>query len=113
MSCKQLQRRGFSPNPDKIKSKGSHRLPGAILARRARKEWPCVAEDCDLPAIEWDEVYVEVSEPSTFRGPDTVRPSKRYHMSCAVRQELIVKDGGVDVTNNRRAAVAMTKARMG
>ncbi len=115
MSRNHLKRRGFKANPEKIAAKDLNRIAGAIVGRRARKEWPCAAEDCinglGRGTIEWDDVYVEMTEPTTFRGPDSVPPAKRYHMHCALRHELIVKDEGEVI--NRRAAVAMTKAKRG
>ena len=111
MNKDRLKRKGFKPNPEKCA--GEHRIAGAVTGRRARKEWPCDAEDCTLREIEWDEMYVEATDPSVYKGRHLVKPSKRYHMPCAIRHELIVKDEEVLPITNRRLAIAMTKAEMG
>ncbi len=111
MAINHLERRGFKPNPEK--AQGKQRIAGAITGRRARKEWPCAAEDCDLPFIEWDEVYVEATDPAEFKGRHLVKAPKRFHMPCAIRHELILKDENKAEMTNRRGAIAMTKARMG
>ncbi len=109
MASKHLENRGFKANPKK--AEGEHRIAGAITGRRARKEWPCAAEDCTLREIEWDEVYVEATDPSDFKGRHLVKTPKRFHLPCAIRHEMIVKDEGKTEVINRRAAIAMTKAR--
>ena len=109
MTIKHLENRGFKANPEK--SEGEHRVAGLIIGRRARKEWPCAAEDCTLREIEWDEVYVEATDPSDFKGRHLVKTPKRFHLPCAIRHEMIVKDEGKTEVINRRAAIAMTKAR--
>jgi hypothetical protein len=111
MADKHLEKRGFKPNPEK--SEGEHRVAGEITGRRARKEWPCAAEDCALREIEWDEVYVEATDPSDFQGRHKVKDPKRYHMPCAIRHELIVKDESKTEKINRRGAIAMTKLKEG
>ena len=111
MSIKHLESRGYKPNPDK--AAGDHRVAGAITGRRARREWPCAAEDCDLREIEWDEGYVEATDPGDFKGRHLVKPPNRYHLPCAIRHELIVKDEGKTEVINRRGAIAMTKLRAG
>ncbi len=81
-----------------------------IIARRSRKEWFCAAHTgCVLNgSIGFDEIYIEVAEGvSRFNGR-----TKRYHMPCALRAEIIEKEAdALDKTNNRRAAIAMTKAK--
>jgi hypothetical protein len=111
MTIKHLADRGFKANPEK--AAGEHRVAGAIMGRRARKEWPCAAEDCTLREIEWDEVYVEATDPSDFQGRHMVKSPKRYHLPCAIRHELVVKDEDKTEVINRRGAIAMTKARNG
>ncbi len=111
MAIKHLEQRGFKANPKK--SEGEHRVAGAIIGRRARKEWTCAAEDCNRPGIAWDEVYVEATDPSDFQGRHKVKDPKRFHMLCAIRHELIVKDESKTEVINRRGAIAMTKARNG
>lgn len=112
-----LERRGYMPNPEKTKGKGDAKgknpIAGAITGRRARKVWPCAAEDCNLPHIEWDEVYVEATDPSEFKGRHLVKAPNRFHMPCAIRHEIILKDEDKVEVTNRRGAIAMTKARMG
>lgn len=110
MSQNHLERRGFRPNPELL-LKGKFRIAGTITARRARKEWPCAAEDCSLQNIEWDEVYVEMREPLNYAGPVSVSPPKRFHLPCGIRHELIVKDETKTEVTNRRGAIAMMKAR--
>ena len=111
MAIKHLENRGFKANPEK--AEGEHRVAGAINGRRARKEWSCDAEDCTQRMIEWDEVYEEVTDPSDFKGRHLVKPPKHFHMPCAIRHELIVKDEEKTEVINRRGAIAMTKARTG
>jgi hypothetical protein len=116
MAIRHLEDRGFKANPLKISTEEDekqHRVAGAIMGRRARKEWPCAAEDCTLRHIEWDEVYVEATDPSDFKGRHKVKDPKRYHMLCAIRHELVVKDEDKTEKINRRGAIAMTKARNG
>ena len=108
MAIKHLENRGFKANPEK--ATGENKVAGAIMGRRSRKEWPCAAEDCNLRHIEWDEVYVEATDPSDFVGRHKVKPPKRYHLLCAIRHELIVKDEDKTEKINRRGAIAMTKA---
>jgi len=107
---KHLEKRGFKANPEKINAT-EHRIAGAITGRRARKVWPCAAEDCDLREIEWDEVYVEATDPAEYKGRHLVKPPKRFHLLCAIRHELVVKDEKKTEVINRRAAIAMTKVR--
>ena len=109
MSNNHLGRRGFKANPEKVESDSKHRIAGAITGRRSRKVWPCAAEDCTLSDIEWDEVYVEATDPSDFVGRHKVKSPKRYHMPCAIRHELVVKDEEKVEKINRRGAIAMTK----
>jgi len=109
MANKHLENRGFKPNPEK--ETGEHRVAGAITGRRARKEWPCAAEDCNLREIAWDEVYVEATDPGDFRGRHMVKPPKRFHLPCAIRHELVVKDEKKTEVIDRRGAIAMTKLR--
>jgi hypothetical protein len=113
VAIKHLESRGFKVNPLKVSTEPDekqHRIAGAITGRRARKEWPCAAEDCDLRGIEWDEVYVEATDPGDFKGRHKVKDPKRYHLLCAIRHELIVKDESKTEVINRRGAIAMTKA---
>ena len=116
MTIKHLESRGFKVNPLKVSTEEDeqqHRVAGIIIGRRARKEWPCAAEDCALRNIEWDEIYVEATDPSEFKGPHKVKDPNRYHWLCAIRHELIVKDESKTEKINRRGAIAMTKARNG
>ena len=108
-----LEKRGYEPNLGLVASLDGQRIPGDITARRARKDWPCAAEDCDLPDISWDEMYVDLLPPLRgYAGPHSAPNHKRYHMPCALRRGIITKAAGtVDATNNRRAAIAMTKAK--
>jgi len=111
---KHLERRGFKVNPLKVSTEPDekqHRIAGAITGRRARKVWPCAAEDCDLREIEWDEIYVEATDPAVYRGRHLVKTPNRYHLLCAIRHELVVKDEEKVEKINRRGAIAMTKAR--
>lgn len=110
MSRDHLERRGFKPNPVKIE-KGKFRIAGTITGRRARKEWLCAAKDCMLQRIEWDEVYVETREPLNYAGPVSVSPPQRFHLPCAIRHELIVKDETKTEVTNRRGAIAMMRER--
>ena len=114
MADKHLERRGFKVNPLKVSTEPDekqHRIAGAITGRRARKVWPCAAEDCDLREIEWDEIYVEATDPAVYRGRHLVKTPNRYHLLCAIRHELVVKDEEKVEKINRRGAIAMTKAR--
>ena len=116
MAVKHLETRGFKVNPLKVSTEEDeiqHRVAGAIEGRRARKKWICAAEDCTLSLIQWDEVYVEATDPSDFKGRHKVKDPNRYHLLCAVRHELIVKDENKTEVINRRGAIAMTKARNG
>jgi hypothetical protein len=111
-----LENRGFKANPLKVSTEEDekqHRVAGAIIGRRARKEWSCDAEDCTLGTIEWDEIYVEATDPSDFKGRHMVKSPKHFHMPCAIRHALIVKDEEKTEIINRRGAIAMTKARTG
>ena len=116
MTIKHLEQRGFKVNPLKVSTEEDeiqHRVAGAIIGRRSRKEWRCAAEDCSFPGIAWDEIYVEATDPSEFQGRHKVKDPKRFHWLCAIRHELIVKDESKTEVINRRGAVAMTKARNG
>jgi hypothetical protein len=103
---------GYKVNPVKIDTEHTeHRVAGAITGRRSRKEWACAAEDCTMRRIQWDEVYVEATDPSDFEGRHKVKPPNRYHLPCAIRHELIVKDEDNTEVIDRRGAIAMTKLR--
>ena len=116
MAARHLENRGFKVNPLKVSTEEDekqHRVAGAIMGRRARKEWPCAAEDCKLRNIEWDEIYVETTDPADFKGRHKVKDPKHFHLLCAIRLELVVKDEEKTEVINRRGAIAMTKARNG
>lgn len=103
-----LLRRGFFVNESKFEP-GSHTVSGVIVGRRSRKVWQCAAEDCTLPDIDYDEVYVSVTPPYNFVGRHAVPISKRFHLSCALRHKWVRKLKNA-CGSNRRGAVALTKA---
>jgi len=109
-----LERRGFRPNEKALAKlskvitlmNGTKTVAPIVIGRRARKEWTCAAEDCDLPPIVWDEVYVQMSIGLAAYNSDY----SRYHMACALRRELI-EQVDVDSTNQRRQAIMMVRAK--
>jgi len=111
MKLDHLKRRGYRVVADVLTdSEGKHRHDITVTGRRSRKQWLCAAkENCTLDGqIDFDEVYVEVAEgESRFTGR-----TNRYHMPCAMRAKIIEQEAqAVDKGNNRRAAIAMTKAK--
>jgi len=105
-----LERRGFRPNEKALaklsKVIGTKTVSPIVIGRRARKEWTCSAADCDLPHIEWDEVYVQMSIGLAAYNSDY----SRFHMACALRRDLI-EQVDVDSTNQRRQAIMMVRAK--
>jgi hypothetical protein len=111
-----LERRGYRVTESFLKDEEDKVREGvSVVGRRSRKEWECAAKDeCSLNGlIDLDEVYVEVAEEVEYvTGRAPHRPTFRFHMPCAMRAHVIEKVAdAVDKGNNRRAAIAMTKAK--
>lgn len=114
MTKDHLARRGYKPNPEHIIAKGfrGRTVTTEIVGRRARKMWECSHEQCiSGKIIEWDDVYVQVNDPFEFIGPQSVPSARRYHFPCAISLGLLLKESAVDLSTDRRAAVAMSKLK--
>jgi len=101
----QLKRRGY-----RVSENYQSRDNFVVFARRSRMPHDCRSYFCSIGKIEYDEVYVDCTDETSF--PFT---KDRFHIACALRAGIIEKESvdAVDRSNTRRAAIEEQKARRG